>query len=74
MRKIAAIVLLLAACVAPNLVNADGMEVRHWRHIGRGCGFAGRFYRDGEFCTLDCEKMDVLAERMLCRNPTKSYS
>jgi hypothetical protein len=54
MRKIAAIVLLIAACSAPNVVNADGMEVRHRAHYGHGCGFGGRFYRDGEFCTLEC--------------------
>ena len=35
----AAIVLLIAACSAPNVVNADGMEVRHRAHYGHGCGF-----------------------------------
>jgi hypothetical protein len=54
MRKIAAIALLIAAWAAPSVVNADGMEVKHWRHIGRGCGFDGRIYHEGQFCTLAC--------------------
>jgi hypothetical protein len=54
MRKVAAIVLLLAACSAPTIVNADGMDARHRAHFGRGCAFAGRIYREGEFCALQC--------------------
>jgi len=53
MRKVAAIVLLIAAC-SPNVVNADGMEAKHRVHIARGCGFGGRIYADGEFCALQC--------------------
>jgi hypothetical protein len=56
MRKIAAMVLLIAACAAPSVVNADGMAVRHraHAHFARGCGFGGRIYHDGQFCTLEC--------------------
>jgi hypothetical protein len=54
MRKIAATALLIAACAAPTVVSADGMAVKHWRHVGRGCGFSGRFYGDGQFCMLAC--------------------
>jgi hypothetical protein len=54
MRKVAAIVLLLAACCAPHVVNADGMDVRHRAHVGRGCAFAGRLYSEGQFCALAC--------------------
>ena len=54
MRKVAAIVLLLAACSAPNVVNADGVEGRHRSHVARGCEFAGRTYHEGEFCALPC--------------------
>ena len=57
MRKIAAVVLLIAAtaAAAPSAVNADGMEIRHrHHHFGRGCGFGGRLYGDGQFCTLAC--------------------
>jgi len=54
MRKVAAIVLLIAACSAPTIVNADGMDVKHRAHFARGCAFAGRIYGDGEFCALEC--------------------
>jgi hypothetical protein len=54
MRKVAAIVLLFAACSAPTIVNADGMDVKHRTHFARGCAFAGRIFSEGEFCALEC--------------------
>jgi hypothetical protein len=62
MRKIAAVVLLIAACAAPSVVNADGMEARHRAHYGHGCGFGGHFYRNGEFCTLECRFASCLTQ------------
>jgi hypothetical protein len=53
MRKTVATLLLIAACLGPSVVHADGMASKHWR-VARGCGFEGRPYRDGEYCSLEC--------------------
>ena len=54
MRRIAAVVLLIAAWTVPHAVKADGMEVKHRAHFARGCAFGGRAYGEGQFCTLAC--------------------
>lgn len=54
MRKVAAIVLLIAACSTPYAVNAADLVVKHRAYFARGCAFAGRIYGEGEFCALEC--------------------
>lgn len=55
MRIARAMVLLLGVCCGVSSANADGMAARtsHW--VGRGCGFQGRLYSEGQFCSLTCQ-------------------
>lgn len=51
MRKAVAALLLIGACCGPTIANGDGaMPIRH----ERGCGFEGRWYAEGQFCSLEC--------------------
>jgi len=60
MRKTAAVLVLIAAGIAagfaPGLARADDMAAgyKHRHAFARGCGFEGRRYGDGQFCTLTC--------------------
>ena len=61
MRKIAAIVLLIAA-YRTECGQRRRNGIRHRAHYGHGCGFGGRFYRDGEFCTLECRFASCISQ------------
>jgi hypothetical protein len=51
MRKAVAALFVVAACCGPTIANADGVTtIRH----ERGCGFQGRWYGEGQFCSLGC--------------------
>jgi len=56
MRKAVAVLLLLAAGLAPGMVTADA-EAAHHRHrhvAARVCSFEDRVYGEGQFCTIGC--------------------
>lgn len=51
MFKVVATLLLISASFGSTVAAADGMpKISHLR----GCGFQGRFYTEGQFCSLGC--------------------
>jgi hypothetical protein len=55
MRSAVAALLLIGVCCAATRADADGIAARRGHWAGRVCRFEGLLYREGQFCSLNCE-------------------